>query len=180
MLKRRTVRNPRKEALAFTVIVLVAIALFFAVLNYKTSRHFQSSAEITQGPLHFSLLMPKVNFVEGESVPLKLTVQNIGTEDVTLKFDQELEFDFVVKRDVNLIFATVPFDVWKYSASHPGAQTPHQRVLKPGEKTVFEASWPQVDSRSEPVGSGRYVIGGAINLSGEKRQTLEVRGGRNK
>lgn len=176
MLKRRVVRNPKKEALTFGLILLAVIAIFFAVLNYVTAKRFSSSDEVTAGPLKFNLQMPRVNYAEGESVPLKLTVTNVGKDSVSLKFDHDLEYDFIVKRDVNLIFATVPFDVWRYSASHPGGLKSHTQVLKPGATLVYDAMWPQTNAEGEKVGSGRYVITGVINLAGEKK-ILEIRGG---
>jgi hypothetical protein len=177
MLKRRVVRNPKKEAMTFGLILLAVIAIFFAVLNFVTAKRFHSSAEVVAGPLRFNLQMPKTNYAEGEDIPIKLTVSNISNSDVVLRFDEDLEYDFMVKRDVNLIFATVPFDVWKYSASHPGGKKPHQRTLKPGQSITYEGVWPQVNAENEKVGAGRYVITGMINLAGKEKTTLEIRGG---
>lgn len=177
MLKRRTVRDPKKEAITFGVLLLVAIGLFFAVLNYRTRQRYSASAETVSGSLHYSLGMPATSYAEGQPIPIQLTVQNISNQSVVLKFDQELEFDVIVKHDMNLLFATVPFDVWKYSASHPGAVSkPHERVLKPGTTLTYKIEWPQVDASNQKVAEGRYIIVGVLNQAGSKT-LLELSGG---
>lgn len=177
MLKRRVVRDPKKEAITFGLILLVAVGIFFAVLNYRTRHSYQASTETVAGTLHYSLHMPATSFAEGQDIPIQLTVRNIGNEPVVLKFDQELEFDVIVKRDVNMLFATVPFDVWKYSASHPGAANkPHERVLKPGGTLTYNVAWPQVDANNEKVAEGRYTIVGVLNQAGSKT-LLQLSGG---
>ncbi len=177
MLKRRVIRNTRKEVISFGLALLFILVVFFAVLNYFTSNTFRSNSEAVQGPLRFSLSMPQTTYPQGQAVPLQLTVTNISNADVVLRFDQDLEYDFVVKREVNLILATVPFDVWKYSPGHPGGEHPHQRLLRPGATLAYSAEWPQVDAEGKLVPQGRYVITGIINLTGAQRETLEIRGG---
>lgn len=177
MLKRRVIRDPKKEALTFGGLLLAAVAIFFAVLNYKTQQRLSTSAETTEGPLQYSLTMPSETFAPGAPIPIRLQVRNVGRDIVLLKFDQELEFDVVVKRDVNLIFATVPFDVWRYSAAHPGGPKAHDRQIKPGGTLEYKIEWPQVDFSNEQVSEGRYVIVGVLNRAGGKK-VMELRGGK--
>jgi len=177
VLRKRVVRNPKKEIIAFAITVVVIIAVFFAVLNYFISLQHPptSAAELTVGPLQFSLVMPQTQYVEGAPIPLKLSVKNTGNRDVTLQFDEDIEYDFVVQKDLNLIFSSVPLDIWKYSSTHPSPIRPHTRVLKPQASLTYKTNWEQIDSNGEPVSPGRYLITGVVNLRGE-RQTLQIRG----
>ncbi|NDD27927.1 MAG: hypothetical protein EB084_06650 [Proteobacteria bacterium] len=177
MLKRRVVRDPKKEAITFGAILLAAVAVFFIVLNRYTARSLHAEAEGVFGNIHCSLSMPNTTFGPGKPVPVKLTVKNISQEVTKLTFDSTLEFDVIVKRDVNLWLATVPFKVWQYSASHPGGAERHTRELKPGETISYSVEWPQVNAQNEPVEEGRYIIEGALNVTGA-RHLLELSGGR--
>jgi hypothetical protein len=178
LLKRRAVRDPKKENVTFIGAVVVIIAVFFAVMNLlMMTLHPPRKSEVLQaGALQFSLGMPKLNYREGEPVALEMTVTNTSTEAVTLHFEQEREYDFAVERDLNLFFLTVPMSVWSYSASHPTAHVPHQRVLNPRQRLIYRSEWPQINSQGDAVGSGRYVIFGTVNLAGKDKQTLKLRG----
>ncbi len=177
MLRRRVIRNPKKEIATFTITLVVIVAVFFAVLNYFLSLQHPptSSVELTVENLRFSLEMPQTLYHEGQPVPLKLSVKNIGTKDVTLKYSQALEYDFVVQKDLNLIFSSVPLDIWRFSTTHPVPGGPHDRVLKPQQSRSYETKWTQVNARGESVGTGRYLITGMVNLA-EGPRVLHLRG----
>src|SRR5687768_5040554 len=151
MLRRRVVRNPRKELATFAITVVVIVAVFFAVLNYFLSlQHPPTSAtELTVGQVRYSLEMPRTQYAEGDAIPLKMTLKNIGTEPVKLKFDHDLEFDFIVQKELNLVFASVPLEIWKLSSTRPPGQDPHERVLKPGESRSYDGKWSQVNAQGD-------------------------------
>ena len=178
MLKKRVVRDPRRETITFVLALVVIAIVFLAVMNWLVALFYPpvSSTEMQAGPLQFSLRMPKTNYREGEPVPLELTMTNTSKEAVTLRFDQGNEYDFVVQKDLNLIVLTVPMLVWTWSGSHASSQAAHRKVLDPGKSMVYKAEWPQVDSRGDAAGPGRYVILGTVNLAGKDRQTLKLRG----
>ena len=178
MLKKRVVRDPKRETITFVLAVLVIIIVFLAVMNWLVVLFHPpvSSTEMQAGPLQFSLRMPKTSYREGEPVPLELTMTNTSKEAVVLRFDEGNEFDFVVQRDWNLVVLTIPMMVWTWSGSHPSAQPAHRKALEAGKSMVYRAEWPQVDSRGDAAGPGRYTILGVVNLAGKDRQTLKLRG----
>lgn len=178
LLRKRIVRNPKREIVLFSIALVVIGVAFFAVLNYFVSLQHPptSSAELTVGPLQYSLVMPRTRYSEGSPIPLKMSIRNVTPRNVTLSFDQDLEFDFIVQKDVNLIFARVPLDIWRYSVKHGSEHKPHERVLKPGQARTFEATWEQTSSKGEPVGPGRYLITGVVNMAGGEHQSLQIRG----
>jgi hypothetical protein len=177
MLRRRVVRDPKKEIASFAITLVIIFALFFAVLNYLVALEHPptSSASLRSFPLEYFLWMPQTNYREGQAVPLNLSVTNVSSKDVVLRFEQDLEFDFVVQRELNMIFVSVPLDVWRYSASHPPGKEVHQRILKPKQSLTYQAEWPQVNAKGEKVGTGRYLIMGMV-LAGKERQVLQIRG----
>ena len=179
LLTRRVIVNKKKQLLVFATTIVVMVAIFFAVLNYflALQRPPTSSTELTVGSLRYSLEMPRTHFGDGEDVTVRMTIKNVGSQEIKLSFASQLEFDLIVQRDINLIFATVPLNIWIYSACHPNQLKAHVLVLKPQQTHSFVASWPQVDAHGDKVSPGRYLLTGVLNTEGS-RQSLQLRGSR--
>lgn len=176
MLRRRVIVNKKKQLITFAVTLVVIVAAFFAILNYFV--HLQqpptSSAEHTVGTLRYSLDMPRANF-GSEDVVVRLSVKNTGDRDVKMVFTNELEFDLIVQKEINLVFVTIPLDIWIYSSCHQNLPKPHVLTLKSQETKTYEASWPQVNSKGDKVSPGRYILTGVLDVE-HHRQALVLRG----
>jgi Intracellular proteinase inhibitor len=177
LLRRRVIINKKKQLLTFAVTLVVIVGAFFAILNHFVALQQPptSSAEHTVGPLRYSLDMPRSDFRENEDVVVRLTVKNTGASDIKLVFTHELEFDLIVQKEVNLIFATVPLDLWIYSSCHQNLPKAHVVTLRSRESKSYEARWPQVNSKGDKVSPGRYTLTGILDLDGH-RQALTLRG----
>ena len=181
-LKRRTpAQEPPNRAKAgwlFALLVVIAVVVFFMVINgfiAKEKEQLNNTADLESEGLYFALQMEKKSYKRGEPIKVQLSVRNITTSPITLDFTHELEFDFLVQREMNLLFAQVPMNVWRLtSAKHP-QEDPHTITIPPGKMKIFSGEWDQTDAKGNLVDPGRYVITGFLNAK-NRTETLQLRG----
>lgn len=177
-LKRRIPQNTKHQMRYFVAILAIVFVMFILVLRYLVWAR-QSDLGVSAGHeangLFYKLEIERATFSRGEPIKVQLSVQNMSDKAVTLQFADSLEFDFIVQREVNMLFVDVPMDVWKFSAKNVPQPKPHAIVVPPGEKKVFSAMWDQTDSAGNPVKSGRYIITGTLNAI-DRTESLRVRG----
>ena len=140
----------------------------------KDKERLNRTAELESEGLFFSLEMPKKKYARGEGIEVTLKVQNVSTQEITLEFETEQHFDFLVQREMNLLFAEVPMNVWRLSsARHP---SPQKEIVKvaPGQELTFTDQWNQKDYNQKLVRPGRYVITGFLVAKG-RNETLQLR-----
>ena len=93
----------------------------------------------------------------GETVPMKLTLQNVTDEPVAFVLGGRPPYDFVV---------TTPGGegVWFWMCGKITMSVRDGKTLEPGEKLELVGEWEQVDNRGEPVPPGTYVVRGVLTL----------------
>ncbi|MGE0488428.1 MAG: BsuPI-related putative proteinase inhibitor [Vulcanimicrobiota bacterium] len=180
-LKRRAPKrevDPKKAALAFGSLLILCIATFFVVINYVVEQDqskLNRTADLESQGLYFTLEMDKSRYKLGEPIDVKLSVRNITSSPITLKFDQDQEFDFLVQKEMNLLFAQVPMNVWRFSNKQIPHEDPHSITIPPGKVRVFSGTWEQEDAKGKTVRPGQYVITGYLRAE-NRNETLQLRG----
>ncbi len=93
----------------------------------------------------------------GDSVPIKLTLQNISDEPVAFVLGGKPAYDFVV---------TTPDGegVWFWKCGKITNNVLDGKSLDPREKLEFIGEWEQVNNRGEPVPPGTYIVRGVLKL----------------
>ncbi len=132
------------------------------------------TSELNTRGLYYQLKMARTSYHLGEPIEVKLSVRNMTSSPVALRFSKNLEFDITVRKEVDLLFAQVPKVVWKMSESQMIYADPHDKVLAPGDVEVFVGEWKQLDREGKPVSPGNYQIIGT--LLDERSETLQLRG----
>lgn len=187
----RTVRLKRKNAEAehltkeqqmvrFAIAAVALLILFVVGLKYfadRSRRQLSSSSDLQSRGLHMKLSMSKSSYREGEDIVVNLLVHNISEKDVTLNFPDDLEFDFTVQSELDLLFTQIPQNIYQYSseAEHFPHKKPHSIVLAPGKQQTFRGVWKQQNFSGQRVKPGRYIITGYLKSSNYAEQ-LQLRG----
>ena len=175
-LRKRVVRDRQADMRLFALVLALAFVAFLILLRSLfagTQAHLAESDAARTEDLYFTLRIEDRSFAKGQPIGLKLSVRNTSGQPVSLPFDTDQEFDFVVQRQLNLFFVRLPLEIWRHSAGRPPRPNPHSLMIMPGEERIFRASWKQVDNSGRQVRPGRYIISGYVNNSGE-RHSLHI------
>lgn len=113
-----------------------------------------SSDEPFLESINFSLEVPP-QIAYGETVPLKLTLENDDDKRASLIIGGSLPEDFVV---------TTPDGkgIWYWDCGRFDYDAIYGLYLEPGEKREFLEEWQQVNHQGEPVPPGEYDVYGTI------------------
>lgn len=175
-LRRRVVRDRKGELRLFAVLLALVFLGFIVVLRYlvtMTAPPLADSDAAQTEDLYFALRMDARDYARGQPIGLQLSVRNTSGHPVSMSFDTDQEFDFVVQRELNLLFVRIPLEVWRHSGNKVARKQPHSLTIMPGEEKIFRAKWNQVDGSGRQVKPGRYVISGYVNNLGE-RHALQI------
>lgn len=175
-LRRRVVRDRKGELRLFAVLLALVFLGFIVVLRYlvtMTAPPLADSDAAQTEDLYFTLRMDARDYARGQPIGLQLSVRNTSGHPVSMSFDTDQEFDFVVQRELNLLFVRIPLEVWRHSGDKVARKRPHTLTIMPGEEKIFRAKWNQVDGSGRQVKPGRYVISGYVNNLGE-RHALQI------
>ncbi len=93
----------------------------------------------------------------GGPVDLKLEIENISDEVVSLNFDSNQLFDFKIYRRDR--------EVWRWSYGKSFEKTGLRLSLYPNEVWTFKSEWDTKDNQRRWVLGGRYYIEGILNSS---------------
>jgi hypothetical protein len=163
------------EVFPFLIIALLLLFVFIICLRYLISLRLKSEASLDLKGIRYTLKMKKTVFQVGEDIALKLEIKNTTSRKLVLNFNNNLEYDFIVQRDISWGVLNIPLDIWKYSANVVVKPHPHSLCLLPQEKKVYCAVWNQMDHNGKLVKPGRYVITGIVTAEGIKAE-LQIRG----
>lgn len=170
-------RVTRKGTLVFVVLLILAVVGFVVGVRMGISRKdskLTGTSELKTRGLHYQLKMARTSYQLGEPIEIKMSVRNITSSPIALKFPKNVEFDITVRKEVDLLFAQVPKVVWKMSESQMIYAEAHDKVLDAGDTAVFVGTWKQLDRDGKPVTPGNYQIIGT--LMDERSETLQLRG----
>lgn len=186
-MKTRKVRLKRKEepqkvtrkgtVLFFLLLGLIVVG-FVAGVRLGIARKdakLTGTSELKTRGLHYQLKMERTNYQLGEPIRIQLSVHNITSSPIALKFQKNLEFDLTVRKEVDLLFAQVPKVVWKLSESQMIYADPHDSIVDPGQTLSFSGVWDQKDRDGKSVSPGNYQIIGNL-LADDRSETLQLRG----
>lgn len=186
-MKTRKVRLKRKEEpekvtrkgmVVFVVLLVLVVVGFVAGVRLgvarKDSKLLGSSDMKTRG-LYYQLKMEKTNYHLGEPIKVQLSITNISSAPIALKFQKNLEFDLTVRKEVDLLFAQVPKTIWKLSENQMVYADAHDSIVDPGKTLNFNGIWDQKDRDGKPVKPGNYQIIGNL-LADDRPESLALRG----
>ena len=93
----------------------------------------------------------------GKTVPLRLTLQNVGDERAAYVIGGNPSHDFVI---------TTPDGdgVWNWNCAKVGPDVLYGSYLKPGEEIECVEEWQQVNVSGEPVPPGAYLVCGTLHI----------------
>jgi hypothetical protein len=92
-------------ALAAVLVLFVLGVKWFAE---NRSGALNSTAALESGGLYLKLSMAKASYGTSEPIDVVLQVKNISDKDAVLNFDNDLEFDFTVQSEMDLLFTQIP------------------------------------------------------------------------
>lgn len=167
----------RQQLLYFFSIflgILILYLIFFPII-YTRRYPLSATATMKQGDLLYTLEMKKTSYRPGERIGLRLALKNVGTKPIKLHFQTDGYADFVVQRDVNLLFFHYFPEVWRHLYEDAVYKVSRTIAIAPGGERFFEASWDQKDYAGRPSKPGRYIITGILNTSGKKPE-LKISG----
>lgn len=172
--------SPQQQMFRFAMALLAVIILFILGVKWfaeNRNKMLNSSADIESRGLYLKLSMKKASYAGGEPIDVHLLVKNISEKDVVLNFDTDLEFDFTVQSELDLLFTQIPQNIWQYSSEpdHIPKPKPHSITIAPGKEQVFRGTWGQQMFSGQKVKPGRYIITGYLKSSNHA-ETLQLRG----
>lgn len=186
-MKTRKVRLKRKEEpekvtrkglIVFVVLlVLCVVGFVFGVrmgVARKDAKLLGSSDMKTRG-LYYQLKMERTNYRLGEPIKVQLSITNVSSAPIALKFPKNLEFEITVRKEVDLLFAQVPKEIWKLSENQMVYPDAHDSIVDPGKTLNFHGVWDQKDREGKPVKPGNYQLIGNL-LADDRPESLALRG----
>lgn len=171
MRPRRAAREEMEETLASLGIPREAVTIDVGCQASQQGIPVSQADEHLLQSLSFRVeVNPQVEV--GELVPLKLTVENVSDQPVTLYLGGEPPHDFVL---------TTPegTEVWHSLCKQIVLTVLGIKTLVPAEKLEFTAEWDQVYNNGDPVPPGAYLVRGVLEMDSPKKlvtapQALEV------
>lgn len=154
------------------VLLLMALALLTACGGSDNSTPVKTgpvtSVSRTFQTLAFSLETPKSVYKVGEAVPLTLTVQNTGTQAVTVTYGDTVNSAFAVQQN--------GADV--YVSNLGGIEAINTISIDPGASKQFTFSWAQTNNVDPnnvmQVASGQYSLIGWLPAGGVNGTSVSV------
>lgn len=183
-LKRRVSQGEplteRQQMIRFVLAIVAVLVLFILGVkwfNESRNRALSSSAELASRGLFLKLSMGKSQYNAGEPVEVQLLVKNVSDQEVTLQFDDDLEFDLTVQSEMDLLFTQIPQNIWQLSSEpdHRPRPSAHSIKIGPGKEHAFRGTWRQQTFGGGRVKPGRYIINGYLKANNHA-ETLQLRG----
>lgn len=95
--------------------------------------------------------------VAGESVTMRLKVENEGAQPVTLTFPTSQRYDFIVTRTDGTV-------VWQWSHGKNFTQAVGTLTLAPGQEVELQEEWDQRGNDGNLVAPGDYQVRGVLTV----------------
>ncbi len=120
------------------------------------------------GPWRLAIRVPD-SVHTGDSVPLALVLQNIGSSALDPRFDGAADADFVVTR------AGDTTEVWsKFHGFQIMMGALWKGTIAPGDSFRIEHRWDQLGNNHQPIPSGVYCVRGNLKTRGLDSLRTEV------
>ena len=140
------------------VVALAAASVLFASTQFPVWAQADPS-EPEPVPVIVTLTTDKVYYRPGEPVIVTMTVRNIGSDPVTLRFNSSQRYDFFARQ--------VPSGqvVWQWSFGKYFLWVLGAETLLPGETRVLTEEWKQQTNSNAQVPTGIYRLDGVVTCS---------------
>jgi hypothetical protein len=142
-------RNLMMAGRGLIIAGLAAILLWVTPL----AKAAVDSNYIDQGGVRYYIQTDKTVYDLGENVEMMYRVTNLGADDITFHFDDQVQYYFTVKENNNLIWS-VP------KVGFPGSS---EFVLHPGNYKEYVEIWDMHDNQGVFVTSGIYDLRGSLH-----------------
>jgi hypothetical protein len=145
-------RNVQEDCLMrlWTGVLSLALASVLMIVGMLPARA-QMMDEPEPLPVTVSLATDRIYYRPGEPVVMRITVRNVGTETVTLRFPSSQRYDFVVRHITGEV-------VWQWSANRYFLWVLGAETLEPGETRVITEEWKQQNNLGNQVRTGIYRL----------------------
>ncbi|MFN8612453.1 MAG: BsuPI-related putative proteinase inhibitor [Vulcanimicrobiota bacterium] len=172
--------SPQQQMVRFGLALLAILVLFVLGVKWFAENRqsaLNSSADLESHGLYLKLSMAKSSYGTSEPIDVVLQVKNISDKDTVLNFDTDLEFDFTVQSEMDLLFTQIPQNIWQYSSEPEHIPRPkaHSITIAPGKEHIFKGRWNQQMFSGAKVKPGRYIITGYLKSTNHSEQ-LTLRG----
>ncbi|MBS2038368.1 hypothetical protein JST97_25520 [bacterium] len=172
--------SPQQQMVRFGLALLAVLVLFVLGVKWFAENRqgaLNSSADLESHGLYLKLSMAKSAYGTSEPIDVVLQVKNISDKDTVLNFDTDLEFDFTVQSEMDLLFTQIPQNIWQYSSEpeHIPKAKAHSITIAPGKEHVFKGRWNQQMFSGAKVKPGRYIITGYLKSTNHSER-LTLRG----
>lgn len=104
----------------------------------------------------------------GETLRLKLSIENTGKETQELTFNSSQRFDVRVEDESGR-------EIWRWSDGRVFAQVIETVAIQPGKSISFDAEWPGIDSAEKPVSPGDYSVFAWFTADNLRSEELEIK-----
>ncbi|MDH4222122.1 MAG: BsuPI-related putative proteinase inhibitor [candidate division Zixibacteria bacterium] len=126
--------------------------------HYQTTpHHIIPPPEEYNSRIKVRVITQDRSYPRGGPVDLKLEIENISQEVVSLDFDLNQLFDFVIYRKGG--------EVWRWSYDKIFDKTQLNLYIYPGEVWTFQTEWDTKDNQRRYVSGGRYYVEGILRIS---------------
>ena len=98
----------------------------------------------------------------GETVQMKLRLQNVSDEPVSFYLGGRPPHDFVISTPSGE-------QIWHWKCARITLSVLDIETLEPGGELEFVGEWEQVDNRGEPIPPGTYLVSGVLDMEAPER-----------
>jgi hypothetical protein len=136
----------------WTGVFSLAVASVLMIAGMRPARAQMGTPQPSSPPVTVTLSTDRVYYRPGEPVVMRITVRNVGTEPVTLRFPSSQRYDFVVRH------ITTGEVVWQWSFNRYFLWVLGTETLEPGEMRVLQEEWKQQTNLGNQVKTGIYRL----------------------
>ena len=166
--------NPAKLLLIFLGIIIGAYLLAAVIFNSINSQFLKPVEEIKTPELDYKFFVSKKEVYRGEPIKMTLLLINKTDKEISLYFESEKKYEFIVKRIYNLGLFKLYVDVWRSSYGKVYKNVPQKVVIKPRQVLEFSETWDQRLPNGKMAPPGDYLFMAKLYFTEGKSVTLHT------
>lgn len=176
VVKDNAVKRPLIKFAVFLAFILLAFVIFMNILAIRLNPLTSSNSVLsTKQDLEITVSTDKTTYKRSESMLLQLSVTNRTGKTVFLEFPSSQQYNFIVKREFDLMFFKSYLEIWQSSYKNIVKGVPSKLAIPPHNTKLFKDIWKLEDARGSNVPPGRYVIFGVLPATGGYKTELRLR-----
>jgi len=133
-------------------LIFVCISILFMTVSAKATL-VDSNSSIVVDNIEYYMQTNKSFYELGENVEMLYRVTNLGDEDVTIHFVDQVQYYFTVRHDDNII----------WYAPKLGQPAESELVITPSSYKEYDETWDMFDNLGVLITPGNYEITGSLH-----------------